>query len=326
MHTFLARFLLVIPFVLAPLEVAYAQAGWPNGKAIRIVVAAPPGGSTEMIARQIAEGMSTRLGVPVNVENRPGSGGTLGTAQVVKEPADGHTLLLGTVSTHGVAPSVLAKLPYDPIKDFTALTTVATIPNVVVVNTASPAKTLGAFVAMAKANPGKYTYASNGAGTSNGLATALLASISGVTMTDIPYKGSTPARSDLLTGNVDLMLDVVMTAEPHIRSGKLRPLAVTSLNRSALLPDVPTVAEQGYPGFEAIVWFGMFAPPKLPSEIAARLHQELAAVIRGGKLTKYLESQGAVPVVMSPAEFSKFIRNDIDKWAKVAKAAGIKPE
>jgi len=326
MKTLLKTAILLTAFAVVPMNAARAQAGWPNGKPLRIVVAAAPGGSTDLIARQIAEGLSVRIGTPVIVDNRPGAGGTIGAGQVVAEAPDGHTLLLGTVSTHAVAPSVFANLRYDPVRDFTAITTVATIPNVMVVNPSLPVKTLGEFVALAKANPGKYSYASNGLGTSNGLATALLASIAGIKITDVPYKGASPALVDLIGGQIDLMLDVVMTSEPYIRSGKLRPLAVTSLKRSSLLPNVPTVAEQGYPGFEAIVWFGLFAPPKMAPELTARLYQELAAVIRGPKLTQYLESQGAVPSVMAPAEFSKFVRNDIEKWAKVAKAAGIKPE
>jgi tripartite-type tricarboxylate transporter receptor subunit TctC len=326
MQTLLKTLILLTASALIPMSAARAQAGWPNGKPIRIVVAAAPGGSTDLIARQIAEGLGSRIGTSVLVDNRPGAGGTIGAGQVVAEAPDGHTLLLGTVSTHAVAPSVFANLRYDPVKDFTAITTVATIPNVMVVNPSLPAKTLGEFVALAKANPGKYSYASNGLGTSNGLATALLASIAGIKITDVPYKGASPALVDLIGGQIDLMLDVVMTSEPYIRSGKLRPLAVTSLKRSPLLPNVPTVAEQGYPGFEAIVWFGMFAPPRMAPELTARLHQELAAVIRGPKLTEYLERQGAVPSVMAPAEFRKFVGSDIEKWAKVAKAAGIKAE
>ncbi|SEM03752.1 Tripartite-type tricarboxylate transporter, receptor component TctC [Variovorax sp. YR750] len=304
---------------------AYA-AEWPTAKPIRIVVGAAPGGSTDLIARQIAEGLGTRLSATVIVENRPGAGGTVAAELVSRDAPDGYTLMLGTVSTHAVAPSVFAKLRYDPVKDFTAITPVATIPNVMVVNTASPIKSLQELVATAKANPGKLSYASNGPGTSNGLATAQFAALAGIKMADIPYKGANPALTDLVGGQIDLMLDVVMTSQPYIQGGKLRPLAVTSLKRSALLPNVPTVAEQGYPGFEAIVWFGVFGPPKMAPDLTARLNKELAAVITGPKMTEYLGRQGAVPTVSSPTEFSNYVRADIDKWAKAAQAAGVKPE
>ena len=325
MKTRLKTLVLTACIAAASATAAYA-AEWPNAKPIRIVVGAAPGGSTDLIARQIAEGLGSRLSASVIVENRPGAGGTLAADLVSRDAPDGYTLILGTVSTHAVAPSVFAKLRYDPVKDFTAITPVATIPNVMVVNTASPIKSLQELVVTAKANPGKLSYASNGTGTSNGLATAQFAALAGIKMTDIPYKGANPALTDLVGGQIDLMLDVVMTSQPYIQGGKLRPLAVTSLKRSGLLPNVPTVAEQGYPGFEAIVWFGVFGPPKMAPDLTARLNKELVAVITSPKMTEYLERQGAVPTVSSPAEFTHYVRADIDKWAKAAKAAGVKPE
>lgn len=325
MYTFIRTLVLSTCIAAASGTAAFA-AEWPNAKPIRIVVGAAPGGSTDLIARQIAEGLGGRLSATVLVENRPGAGGTVAAEAVSRDAPDGYTLILGTVSTHAVAPSVFAKLRYDPVKDFTAITPVATIPNVVVVNTMSPIKSLKDLVATAKANPEKLSYASNGPGTSNGLATAQFAALAGIKMTDIPYKGASPALTDLVGGQIDVMLDVVMTSQPYIQSGKLRPLAVTSLKRSALLPNVPTIAEQGYPGFEAIVWFGVFGPPRMAPDLTARLHKELAAVITSPKMTEYLGRQGAVPTVSSPAEFSNYVRADIEKWAKAAQAAGVKPE
>jgi tripartite-type tricarboxylate transporter receptor subunit TctC len=304
---------------------AQAQTTWPS-KVIRLVVPFAAGGSTDLIARKIAENLGERLKGTVIVENRPGAGGTVGSEYVARQPADGYTILMGSVSTHAVAPSLYAKLPYDPLKDFTPLTMVATIPNVLVVNNAMPAANLKDLVGLLKREPGKYAFASNGQGTSNHLAFELFESAAGVKLTHVPYKGSGPAMADLVGGHVNCMMDVVMTSYSFIKSGKLKPIAVTSLVRSPMLPEVPTVAEAGYPGFEAIVWYGLFGPPNMPPEIAGRLSRELMAVMHDKKMNAYLTEQGAQPSGISPAEFSQFIRDDIAKWHKVAMAAGIKPE
>ncbi|MDF3887806.1 Bug family tripartite tricarboxylate transporter substrate binding protein [Cupriavidus basilensis] len=304
---------------------AHAQAPWP-AKVIRLVVPFAAGGSTDLIARKIAEDLGERVKGTVVVENRPGAGGTVGSEFVARQPADGYTILMGSVSTHAVAPSLFAKLPYDPLKDFTPLTMVATIPNVLVVNNAVPAGNMKEFVGLLKREPGKYAFASNGQGTSNHLAFELFKSTAGVSLTHVPYKGSGPAMADLIGGHVNSMMDVVMTSYGYIKGGKLKPIAVTSLTRSPMLPEVPTVAESGYPGFEAIVWFGLFGPPNMPPEIAGRLSRELMAVMHDKKMSAYLTEQGAQPSGMSPAEFTQFIRADMAKWHKVAVAAGIKPE
>jgi tripartite-type tricarboxylate transporter receptor subunit TctC len=303
-----------------------AMAAWPNDKVIRMVVPFASGGSTDLVARKLAEGLGKNLGANVIVENRPGAGGTVGTDYVARQPADGYTILMGSVSTHGSAPCIYPKLPYDPAKDFTPLAVVATIPNVIVINKDVPAQDLQSFVALARKDPGRYTYASNGPGTSNHLAAAAFTSAAGISMTHVPYRGSGPALIDLLGGQVNMMMDVVMTSYPYIKEGKLRALAVTSAQRSAMLPEVPTVAESGYPGFEAIVWFGMFAPAKLPPEIAGRLEKAIVAVQNGPDMKPYLESTGAQVSSTAGDAFAAMIRNDTAKWCKVVQQAQIRLE
>jgi tripartite-type tricarboxylate transporter receptor subunit TctC len=300
-------------------------AAWP-GKLIKLVVPFAAGGSTDLIARQIAQDLGERLKTSVVVDNRPGAGGTVGSDWVARQPADGSTILLGSVSTHAVAPSIYAHLPYDPARDFTPLTVVATIPNVLVVRSELPVANIKDLVARSRKPDAGFSFASNGQGTSNHLAMELLKATTGLQAVHVPYKGSGPALTDIVAGHVTSMMDVVMTAHPYIKSGKLRALAVTSSTRSAMLPEVPTVAEAGYPGFEAIVWFGLFAPPRMQPELADRLSRELIAVIQSKKMSDYLQQQGAQPSGMAPAEFSKLIHEDIAKWKKVAKSAGIGPE
>lgn len=295
-------------------------------KLVKLVVPFAPGGSTDLVARQIAQELAERLKTTVVVDNRPGAGGTLGSEWVAQQPADGSVLLMGTVSTHAVAPSIYGKLRYEPLRDFTPLTPVATIPNVMVVRSELAVTNLKELVGLSRKPGANYSYASNGQGTSNHLAMELLKTATGLQAVHVPYKGSGPALTDTVAGHVTTMMDVVMTSYPYIKSGKLRPLAVTSPTRSPMLPDVPTVAEAGYPGFEAVVWFGLFAPPKMAPALQDRLNHELVAIIRGPKISEYLQQQGAQPAPMAPAEFASLIRNDIAKWAKVTAAAGIRPE
>ncbi|WP_373980869.1 tripartite tricarboxylate transporter substrate binding protein [Achromobacter sp. JD417] len=300
-----------------------ASAAWPD-KVIRIVVPFAAGGSTDVVARKIAEGLSQRLGANVIVENRPGAGGTVGTEYVARQPADGYTILMGSVSTHGSAPCVYSKLPYDAVKDFTPLTVVATIPNVMSVNQSVPANNLQEFVALLKKEPEKYSFASNGQGTSNHLAAELFKSTAGVSMVHVPYRGSGPALIDLVGGQINMMMDVVMTSYPYIKDGKIKALAVTSPQRSAMLPDVPTVAESGYPGYEAMVWFGMLAPANMPEPLRAKLTDGLVQTLHAPAMKTYLEQQGAqVSDVAGPA-FGSMIKDEISKWCQVVKKAGIR--
>jgi tripartite-type tricarboxylate transporter receptor subunit TctC len=305
---------------------AQAQSDWPKDKVIKIVVPFAAGGSTDLIARQIAQELGERVKASVIVDNRPGAGGTVGSEYVARQPADGNTILMGSVSTHAVAPSIYAKLPYDPVKDFTPLTIVATIPNALVVRADLPVANLKEFIALSRKSGTAYSYASNGIGTSNHLAMELLKTATGLNAVHVPYKGSGPALTDTVAGHVTTMMDVIITSYPYIKSGKLRALAVTSSTRSAMLPDVPTVAESGYPGFEAMVWFGLFAPPKMAPALAEKISGELIAVVKGRKMGDYLTTQGALPSGISPAEFTKVIREETVKWRKVTMAAGVQPE
>jgi len=304
---------------------AQAQDKYPS-KLIRLIVPFAAGGSTDIVARAIGQELSTQIGQPVLVENKPGAGGTVGSDYVAKSAPDGYTLLIGTVSTHGAAVSLYAKLPYDPLRDFAPITEIAMVPNLVVVNPTVPVQTLGELVQLAKKQPGQLTFASNGSGTSNHLATELLKSTAGIDIVHIPYKGSGPALIDLLAGNVSMMLDVVMTSYQYVKSGRLKALAITGPTRSPLLPEVPTVAEQGFPGFEAIVWFGVLAPAHTPSAIVERLNKELVTALNSPKLKTLLESQGAQTVASTPAEFSKRIADEIVKWRKVVQASGAKAD
>ncbi|CAB3640470.1 tripartite tricarboxylate transporter substrate binding protein [Achromobacter marplatensis] len=300
-----------------------ASAAWPD-KVIRIVVPFAAGGSTDLIARKVAEGLGQRLSANVIVENRPGAGGTVGTEYVARQPADGYTILMGSVSTHGSAPCVYSKLPYDAVKDFTPLTVVATIPNVMSVNQSVPANTLPEFVALLKKDPEKYSFASNGQGTSNHLAAELFKTTAGVSMVHVPYRGSGPALIDLVGGQINMMVDVVMTSYPYIKDGKIKALAVTSPQRSPMLPDVPTVAESGYPGYEAMVWFGMLAPAGLPEPLRAKLTDGLVQTLHAPAMKTYLEQQGAqVSDVAGPA-FGTMIKDEISKWCQVVKKADIR--
>ena len=295
-----------------------------SDKVVRLVVGYAAGGAADAVARAYAEQLQTAGYANVIVENRPGAGGTVGTEYVARQPADGYTILMGSVSTHGSAPCVYSKLPYDAVKDFTPLTVVATIPNVMSVNQSVPANNLQEFVALLKKEPEKYSFASNGQGTSNHLAAELFKSTAGVSMVHVPYRGSGPALIDLVGGQINMMMDVVMTSYPYIKDGKIKALAVTSPQRSAMLPDVPTVAESGYPGYEAMVWFGMLAPANMPEPLRTKLTDGLVQTLHAPAMKTYLEQQGAqVSDVAGPA-FGTMIKDEISKWCQVVKKAGIR--
>lgn len=309
---------------------AAAQAGWPN-KPVRIVVPFAAGGTTDILARAIAPELQKAFGQPFVVDNKPGAGGNTGAAEVAKAAADGYTLLMGTVGTHAINPSLYPKMPYDAVKDFAPVTLVAGVPNVVVINPASAQKyginTLPDLFRAARANPGKLNVASSGNGTSIHLAAELYKSMTGTFMLHLPYRGSGPALIDLIAGNVDLMFDNLPSALPHIKSGRLKALAVTSGKRSAALPDVPTVAEAGGPllqTFEASSWFGLLAPTGTPAEVVARLQQETAKAMAEPAVKERLLAQGALPGGQPPTEFARFIEAETRKWAQVVKASGAK--
>jgi tripartite-type tricarboxylate transporter receptor subunit TctC len=307
---------------------ATAQTAWPS-KPVRIVVPFAPGGTTDILARVLAPELSKVFGQPFVVDNKAGAGGNIGAEIVAKSPADGHTLLMGTVGTHGINKSLYSKLPYDPQKDFAPVTLVAGVPNVMVMN-AKRAQELGIanvadFVRYAKANPGRLNMASSGNGTSIHLAGELFKSRNGIFMTHIPYRGSGPAMKDMIGGQMDVMFDNLPSALPHIQSGSLKAFAVTSAVRSAAVPELPTVAEAGsLPGFEASSWFGLLAPAGTPDDIVNRLQQETAKAMALPAVKERLLAQGAIPGGQSPADFARQIESELVKWAAVVKASGAR--
>ncbi len=301
---------------------ATVQAQTYPSKPIRMIVPFPPGGTTDILARAIGAELTKAWGQPVVIENRPGAGGNIGSEAVAKSPGDGYTLLMGTVGTHGINPSLYKKMPYDAVKDFAPVTLVALVPNILVVHPSVPAKSVAELIALAKKQPGKLTYASSGNGTSIHLSGALFESLAGVQMVHVPYKGSAPAVTDLLGGQVNMMFDNMPSALPHVKAGKLRALGVTSAKRSPAVPDVPTIAEAGVKGYEASSWFGVLAPATTPKDIVAKLNAEIAKSLGTPEMKEKLSSQGAEPVGNTPEQFGAFIRAEIDKWAKVVKASG----
>ncbi|MBU0587255.1 MAG: tripartite tricarboxylate transporter substrate binding protein [Gammaproteobacteria bacterium] len=307
---------------------ALAQSAWPT-KPVRIVVPFAPGGTTDILARAVAPELSKAFGQQFIVDNRGGAGGNVGADIVAKAPADGYTLLMGTVGTHGINKALYDKMPFDPQKDFAPITLVAGVPNVMVMNT-ERAKALGInsvadFIRVAKAKPGQFNMASSGNGTSIHLAGELFKTMTGTFMTHIPYRGSGPALMDMVAGNMDVMFDNLPSSMPQIKAGKLKALAVTSAQRSAALPDVPTIEEAGnLKGFEASSWFGLLAPAGTPPDIVNRIQQEVAKALNTPAIKEKLLAQGAVPSGNTPEQFAKVIDSEIRKWAQVVKASGAR--
>lgn len=291
-------------------------------KPVTIVVPFAAGGTTDILARVIGQALNKELGQAVVVDNRAGAGGNIGAALAAKATPDGHTLFMGTVGTHAINQSLYKKLPYDPIKDFAPLTRVAMVPNLLVANPGKPYKNVKELVAYAKANPGKVNFGSSGSGSSIHLSGELFNSLAKVDMVHVPYKGSAPAVTDLVAGQIDIMFDNMPSAIQHVRSGRLKALAVTTAKRSPELPDVPTVAEAGVPGYEATSWFGMFAPANTPAPVVARLNAALLKVLADPEVKKKLAEQGAEPHGEKPEQFAEFIRLETAKWSKVVKDSG----
>jgi tripartite-type tricarboxylate transporter receptor subunit TctC len=312
--------------VLAANAGAQTAAAYPN-RPITIIVGFTAGGSTDVIARLVAEELRKAWGQPVVVDNKPGAGGNIGAAIVAKARPDGYTLLMGSVGPLAINATLYAKMPYDNLRDFTPVSQVVHVPNMLVVNPASvPVKNFSEFVALLKANPGKYFYSSTGVGTSSHLSGELLSTAAGVQITHVPYKGSV-ALGDLLAGDqVHFMFATIPSVIQLVRAGKLHALAVTSLKRSASAPDLPTVAESGYPGFEASSWFGLLGPADMPRDIALKLQTEVAQMLKKPEIRELLIQQGADPVGSTPDEFAAYIRAETAKWAKVVKASGARAE
>ncbi len=318
-------FFRVALFVLigfADIQAANAQT-YPT-KPIRIVLGFPPGGATDILSRDFAAKLGEELKQQVIIENKPGAGGTIGADLVAKAPADGYTLTIGTSSNHAIAVSLYKKLPYDPVKDFAPITMLAVSQNVVVVNPDIPAANIRELVAHAKANPGKLNFGSSGNGTISHLTGEMFNTLNATQITHIPYKGSAFVFPDLISGQISMMFDSTISISPLLKSGKIRALAVTGAKRSKIMPELPTVAESGYPGFESTNWFGFFAPVATPKEIIARLHAAAVKVLAGAELQERFAKQGAEVVANKPDEAAAMLKADIAKWAEVAKRSGAK--
>jgi tripartite-type tricarboxylate transporter receptor subunit TctC len=295
-------------------------------KPIRLVVPFPPGGSTDIVARIVAQKLSDRLGQQVVVENRGGAGGTIGAEAVAKAAPDGYTLVVGTTSTHAVAPSVYGRIGYDPVKDFAPISLIAVTPYLLVVNPSVNVKSLQEFVGYVKARPGKLNYASAGTGSTTHLAMEMLKSAAGLYIVHIPYNGNGPAGTAVIAGQVEVLFGSLPAVLPHAKSGRVRPLAVGTPKRSPSLPDVPTVAESGFPGFDASLWLAIMAPAGTPAPIVARLQKEIHAVIASPDAADALNKAGAEPITSTPAELAAMVKDGVEKYGKVVKQAGVKPE
>ncbi|BFO57182.1 tripartite tricarboxylate transporter substrate binding protein [Acidovorax sacchari] len=320
-HSTFRRGLLAAAAACALLPGLSAAQAFPS-KPITIIVPFAAGGTTDILARIIAQGMGAELGQSVVVDNRAGAGGNIGGQVAARAPADGYTLFMGTVGTHAINASLYKKMPFDPIKDFAPLTRVANVPNLLVANPAQPFKTVPELIAYAKANPGKINFGSSGSGSSIHLSGELFKSMAKVDMQHVPYKGSAPAVTDLLGNQIAIMFDNMPSAIQHVRSGKLRAIAVTTAKRSPELPDVPTIAEAGVPGYEATSWFGMFAPAATPAPVVAQLNATIVKVLAQPDIKKKLAEQGAEAAGETPAQFADFIQKESVKWGKVVKESG----
>ena len=316
------RFLSCIALSLALMTgAANAQEDFPN-RPIRLVVPFAAGGSTDIVARIVAAKMSDILKQPVIVENRAGAGGNAGAAAVAKAPPDGYTVLMGTVATHAINPALYTKMPYDPVKDFAPVSLLVNVPNVVVVHPSLNVKTVGELIALLKANPGKYEYASSGIGTPLHLSGALFESMADVKMVHVPYKGAGPALVDVMGGQVKIMFDNLPSSIGHIRKGTLVGLGVTTKDRSPAAPDMPTVSESGLPGYETYSWNAIFAPAGTPMPIVDKLAKACIEAMEDPQVKAKLADLSAVPVGSSPAQLSDHVKSELAKWGPVVKASG----
>jgi tripartite-type tricarboxylate transporter receptor subunit TctC len=313
-------------FLLAA-GLAVAGASWAQAyptKPIRFIAPFAAGGALDTLTRTIAARMQESWGQPVVVENRTGAGGNIGADLVAKAAPDGYTLVMGTIATHAINVSLYEKMPYDAVKDFAPVTIAASINNSLSVHPSVPAKNVAELIAYAKASPGRLTFGSAGSGTSQHLAGELFKTMAGVDMVHIPYKGGAPAMVDLLAGQISMTFGDIPTALPHIRAGKLRSLAVTGAKRSPLLPDVPTIAEQGLAGFDVTAWFGVFTTAGTPRPVVNQLNAEIVRILSLPEVRDKLIGIGMEPVTNSPDEFAAYVQSEIAKWARVVKASGAK--
>jgi tripartite-type tricarboxylate transporter receptor subunit TctC len=312
-------------FVLMSSAAALAQTAYPN-KSVRIVIPFAPGGVPDIIARLVAPKMTETMGQPFVVDNRPGAGGTLAAAHVAKSDPDGYTLFMTTVSTQAIAPNLMANLPYDAVADFAPISHIANVPLVLVITPALPASNLKDFIALLKANPGKYDFASSGAGAPLHLAGELFKAMSRTDIQHVAYKGSAPALTDVMGGRVAMVFDAVPPALGHIQSGRLRALGVGTKERSAMLPDVPTIEEAGLPGYEAYTWGAFFAPARTPQPVVDRLHAEVTKALAQSDVKQRLTDLGYQIVGSTPAQLEAHVRAEKEKWGKLIRDVGIKAD
>ncbi len=302
-----------------------AQTVYP-AKAIRYVVPFPAGGPLDIVARAIGQELNKSWGQPVVIDNRPGAGGNIGADLVAKAPADGYTILMGAVSTHAINVTLYNTLPYDPIRDFAPVTLITSVPNVLVVHPSVPANNVKELIALAKSRPGQLNFASGSTGSAGHLAGELFNSMAGVRMTHIPYKGAAPAVVDLMAGHVSLMFDNMSSALPNIKATRVRALAVTTLKRSPLLPQLPTISDAGLRGFDIATWFGIFAPAGTPPDIVARLNGEIVRILHTPEMKERLALLGAEPIGNKPDEFAAFVKAEIPKYVKVIQTSGARAD
>ena len=320
------RRVLLVAIALAAACPSHAQspaASYPM-KPIRMISPFAAGGSTDTLARVIGQRMTETWGQPVVVENRPGAGGQLAADFLAKAPPEGYVLLLTSVSAHAIGPAMSSKLPYDPIRDFAAISQVASGQNVLIVHPSLPAKSVRDLIALAKARPGQITFSSGGAGTTTHLGAELFKTMTGTDMLHVPYKGGAPASLAVVTGEVSLLFASIATALPQVKSGRVRVLAVTGAQRAGALPDVPTVSEAGIPGYEMNTWYGVLAPAATPPDIVNKLGTEIVRIVKLPPVRERLGHEGLDPAGTLPQEFAAYIKAEVAKWAKVARTAGIK--
>jgi tripartite-type tricarboxylate transporter receptor subunit TctC len=301
---------------------AFAQS-WPT-KPIRLVIPFPAGGSTDVVGRLVGEKVAQALGQPVVVDNRAGAGGTAGSDVVAKAPADGYTFLMGTSSTHAIAPNLYAKIPYDAARDFAPVTLLGTATIMMVVHPSVPAKAVAEFIALAKAKPGQLMFGSTGNGSVSHLTAEYFKSLAGIDMQHVPYKGDTPMTLDLVGGRVHVAFGTAVAFLPHVQAGKLNALAVTDAKPSPIAPQLPTVAASGLPGFEALQWFGVLAPAGTPREIVTRMHDEVAKALQQAEVQERLQGLGMQIVAGGPDQFGSFMRSETAKWARIVRESGAK--
>ncbi|MEI7497052.1 MAG: tripartite tricarboxylate transporter substrate binding protein [Betaproteobacteria bacterium] len=300
-----------------------AQAAYPD-RPIKLVVPYPPGGTTDLLARTLAPRLSERLGQPILIENRAGAGGVIGSQVVAKSPADGYTLVFGSIASHGILPAIQTPQPYDPIRDFAPVSLVAITPNVLLANVSAPAKNLSELIALAKSQPGKLNFGSTSLGGSPHMSGELLKSQAKIQMVHVPYKGGAPMLVDLMGGQISFAFDNLPSSIQHIRSGKVKALAVTTAKRWPHAPEIPTMAEAGLPGYESSAWFGLLAPGNTPKAVVDLLQRHVSAILKQPEVEKIYLEQGAMPVGNTSEEFVRFITAEMQKWKTVVSDTGVK--